>query len=138
MYTVKNLDSSYCQIHIKSTTFGTNSTISLRKKIWVLKFSFRNIISNLRIRQLFFYIICLPLELLPVLGLLEQWRDAYTWRSPARAGSDLGCESELVWGAIVTWRPAVWMTTKLINKKLKALIVLGYFKRAENNWSHLH
>ena len=31
----------------------------------------------------FFLIIRLPLELLPVLGPLEQWHDAYTWRGPA-------------------------------------------------------
>ena len=31
----------------------------------------------------FFFIISLPLELLPVLRPLKRWRDAYTWHGPA-------------------------------------------------------
>ena len=32
---------------------------------------------------IFFLIICLPLELLSMLGPLERWCDAYTWHGPA-------------------------------------------------------
>ena len=52
-------------------------TICIRSPIFFI-FSFKHFLVSL-----FFIIICLPPELLPVLGLLERWCDAYTWRGPA-------------------------------------------------------
>ena len=48
----------------------------------------------------FFIIICLPLELLSVPGLLKWGCDEAALLCSSRVGADLGCESGLVSGAL--------------------------------------